>query len=103
MPITISTKYSANSSIVRYRRRVKYRHRLTESITSHQCQFSYTLRATKNVANTLAQVTMESMNGQAAGVNRRKKYELTADRPMTPVNPIALRAKFQRWTVTAAP
>ena len=37
---TINTRYSANSSIVRYRRRVKYRHRLTESMTSHQCQFS---------------------------------------------------------------
>ena len=47
-------------------------------MTSHQCQFSYTLRATRKVANTLAQVTMESMNGHAAGVKRRRKYALTA-------------------------
>ncbi len=87
--------------MVRYRWRVKYRHELTASITSHQCQFSNTLRATRKVANTLDQVTIESAKGNAAGVYRRKKYELTADRatmpssgcPMAPVRPTAHRKR----------
>src|SRR5580698_3865779 len=103
MPITIITRYIANSSIVRYKRRVKYRHKLTESITSHQCQFSYTLRATRKVANTLDHVTIESTNGEAAGVKRRKKYELTTDRPITPANPNKCRAIGQRHTARVPP
>src|ERR1700679_626169 len=101
MPTAIKTTYRQKSSMVRYRRREKYRHKLTESITSHQCQFSYTLRATKKVANTLDQVTIESMNGHAAGVNRRKKYELTIDMAMMPANPIKCRPSGQRHTARA--
>src|ERR1700677_5275474 len=103
MPIRMSARYTANKSMVRYSRRVKYRYRLAESIRSHQCQFSYTLRATRKVANTLAQVTMESTKGHAAGVYRRRKHEITADSAMTPANPQPLRAAGQRLTVSRAP
>src|SRR3977135_2972788 len=89
--------------MVKYKWRVKYRHKLTESITSHQCQFSYTLRATRKVANTLDHVTIESMKGHAAGVNRRRKYHLTADSAPPPTNPAAWRAIGQRDTARAAP
>src|ERR1700678_153827 len=92
-----------NSSMVRYKCRVKYRHELTASITTHQCQFSNTLRATRKVANTLDQVTMESTKGDAAGVNRRRKYPLPADRTTMPSRAAQWRVAGQRQTGRAAP
>src|SRR6202167_6168122 len=103
MPITLKATYKMNSSMVRYKCRVKYRHEPTASITTHQCQFSNTLRATRKVANTLDQVTIESGKGNAAGVNRRKKYELMADRATMPSRATQWRLYGQRHTARAAP
>ena len=99
MPITLKATYKMNSSMVRYKCRVKYRHELTASITTHQCQFSNTLRATRKVANTLDQVTIESGKGNAAGVNRRRKYALTADRATMPSRADQWRLAGQWHTV----